>query len=148
MSSAWRNAVGNNRSSSHWSHVPGACWGVQAHHRGRTAEARAILDRITEEYEDVHLRATRGLLLLKEGNVKEGTRPYNEALKRATGRELRAVLIQKKNLELAKIALKNDRPDQAKALLLKVLAEENTDRLCTGQAKRLLESIRCSMSRL
>jgi tetratricopeptide (TPR) repeat protein len=66
-----------------------------------TRAAREILDRVVQKDQNLFLTATRGLLMLKEGNVQEGRRLYNLAAARANTSELRDLVRQKKELELA-----------------------------------------------
>ena len=66
-------------------------------------KARIVLDSVKDVREDLFLTATRGLLLLKEGNIQEGTSLYNRAALFAQNNAvLREQIKQKKNLELAR----------------------------------------------
>jgi len=76
--------------------------------KGNLEEARRILDNVIgNDY--VHLIATRGLLLLKEGNLTEGRKYYNRAASLAgKNKNLYSLVNQKKHLELAKYYLDRD----------------------------------------
>jgi tetratricopeptide (TPR) repeat protein len=71
---------------------------------GDTGSARRVLDGVDEAEYNVFLTATRGLLLLKEGDKQEGSRLYNLAARLARTSDLRNLVMQKKNLELARDA--------------------------------------------
>jgi thioredoxin-like negative regulator of GroEL len=110
--------------------------------KGDVRGARTILDGITERDDETHLRATRGLLLLKEGNIKEGSRLYNEAARRARGGELKSLVAQKKNLELARIAIADGRSLEAVGLLARAIAEKSGEETYRNQARSLLKALR------
>jgi Flp pilus assembly protein TadD len=78
---------------------------------GRLAEARKILEGYPEpSVTDVFLRATWGLLHLREGNLDEGVRGYREAqdmAQRDGRRELGRQARQKMHLEVARFYLGN-----------------------------------------
>ena len=70
----------------------------------RIQEAREILDSIDKTH--FSLTATRGLLLIKEGNLKQGELLYNKAASSVSqNKELFKLINQKKFLELAKYFL-------------------------------------------
>ena len=83
---------------------------------GDTEKARSILDGIDEKRYDSFLTATKGLLLLKEGDKERANYYYNEASRQAATRELKNLVLQKKNLELGRDALR--RGDRAEAVSL------------------------------
>jgi tetratricopeptide (TPR) repeat protein len=76
---------------------------------GRPADARQVLEQYPEaSVTDVYLRATWGLLHLREGHLEEGIRGYDEAqqlAQRLGHRELSRQAKQKKHLELARTYL-------------------------------------------
>lgn len=68
----------------------------------RVKDAREILDNVEEDEDSLHITATRGLLLIKEGNLDEGERLYNKAIFLAgSDKDLMKRVKQKKYLELA-----------------------------------------------
>lgn len=68
--------------------------------QGNLSKARVILDNVKTDNE-THLTATRGMLLIKEGNIKEGRSFYNRAITLAGSDVNLANLVkQKKHLEL------------------------------------------------
>lgn len=69
---------------------------------GETSRAREILNRLRGLEDNVYVCATRGLLLIREGNVPEGSSLYNRAAELADDAGLRALVRQKKNLEVAR----------------------------------------------
>ena len=89
--------------------------------RGELSKARAVLDRHKED-SDVALCATRGLLLIKEGNIEEGRRYYNRSVALAgKNKDLVVLIEQKKNLELGIYYLGRGNKREAKRLLRKGL---------------------------
>lgn len=109
--------------------------------------ARAILDQIDEKDYYTHLTATRGLLLLKEGNVQEGSRLYNQAAGLARTRNLRNLVLQKKNLELARHALRADDQQGARRFLGQALSLRTRQRLYLRQVRVLLDQIESNHGR-
>ena len=69
----------------------------------KLVEARRVLDKVKDE-NYVFLNATRGLLLIREGNINEGRRYYNKAMElaKSTDKNLMALVNQKKHLELGR----------------------------------------------
>jgi tetratricopeptide (TPR) repeat protein len=86
--------------------------------------ARKILDKVDDFDREVemYLVATRGLLLMKEGNEAEGRRLYNAAARLAKDPELRTRVIQKKELEIARQAVKRGDVPSAKRKLEAIVA--------------------------
>jgi tetratricopeptide (TPR) repeat protein len=85
-------------------------------------QARIILDSIRGAESNIFLTATRGLLLLKENNVQEGTSLYNRAIHLAQQNpKFRELVEQKKHLELVRFynskGLKEDAVKYLKRLL-------------------------------
>ena len=88
---------------------------------GQPAEARPLIDRMPDNTgNEVITTATKGLLLLWEGNYAEGTSDYEAAEKLASSLGNRALMYnvrQKKFLELAKAYIRaNDVPRAKEAL--------------------------------
>ena len=70
--------------------------------KGYLQKARTITDN-TNFRDSVHMTATKGYLLIKEGNIDEGRKQYNRAASLAgKNRNLQALVHQKKQLELCK----------------------------------------------
>ena len=104
-------------------------------------EGREILDNI-EGKETLFVNATRGLLVLKEGNIQEGERLYNLAIKKAEGNnQLQILLKQKKSLEIAKIKIEKNYILEAGKFLNKVLSLKPDWNVFTKEANDLLQKI-------
>lgn len=94
----------------------------------RVAAARRILDDVKDVDGAYSLIATRGLLLLHEGDLKEGSRLYNEAAHKAANDHARALVEQKKWIEICRFWLKRANFPRAKRALAsakKMHAEED-----------------------
>ncbi|OGW64435.1 MAG: hypothetical protein A3H49_08695 [Nitrospirae bacterium RIFCSPLOWO2_02_FULL_62_14] len=111
--------------------------------KGDIEKAREVLDRINEQdaVESVHINATRGLLLIKEGALEEGARFYNRAINIAKDEEVRTQVRQKKNLELGRYFLDQGKTARAKKLLEEVLSTRSQTELYKKQAADLLRNI-------
>ena len=106
-------------------------------------KARAILDSIKDADDNIFLTATRGLLLLKEGHVKEGTSLYNRAISFAQHeRSLGELVEQKKNLELAKFYHNKGRELETKKYLKRLLNSKLTDSIIYNQGVLLNNSLK------
>jgi len=85
--------------------------------RGEPAYARAILDQVKDLSDNAMvLTATRGLLLLWEGDIEGGEALYKEAEALAFQRGFRDLaysIRQKKHLELSRAYLRSGRPAEA-----------------------------------
>lgn len=102
--------------------------------------AKAILEKAKDITNNVYLTATRGLLEIKNDNIKEGRRLYNLAASLAHyNQKLSKEVEQKKNLELAKYYLKIKRYDIARDHLNKVLSVKLPDSIYAIQAKQFVE---------
>jgi len=108
---------------------------------GNTREARQILDRIDHKDYDAYLTATRGLLLLKEGNVREGTHLYDRASGLAKTKDLRSLVLQKKNLELARYFLNRGDKETARRLLQAAVSVRTMESLFHHQVLSLRHAI-------
>lgn len=90
--------------------------------KDNTAKARIILDGVGDTERNVFFIATRGLLLLKEGDVKEATTLYNRAAVLARDNSaLHDQVEQKKNLELARFYYSKNKRENANKHLNRVL---------------------------
>ncbi len=110
--------------------------------KGDIEKGRSVLDSITkqDEMENPHLLATRGLLLIKEGALEEGSRLYNQSADLALDKETRAQIRQKKSLELGRYWLGQGKTEKAKRLLRDVLGLESHLDIYKEQAAALLQS--------
>jgi len=110
--------------------------------RGELAKAREVLDKHKEE-SHVPLLATRGLLLIKEGNVQEGRRLYNSAVTLAgNDKGLAALVEQKKNLELGIDCLEKNNKREAIRLFQKGLRYRSREDRYRKKIVELLEQLR------
>jgi tetratricopeptide (TPR) repeat protein len=94
---------------------------------GDTRIARQILQRLSDESDPYFLTATRGLLLLREGHVREGSRLYNLAARQAVDDQTRLLVEQKKWIEIARYWLEDtnlNRARKALASAMKIKVEE------------------------
>ena len=74
------------------------------------------------------MTATFGLLCIKQGNLEEGRKYYNRAaLIAKDNKELRSLVIQKKELELSLYHLKNGNKKEALKRIKKGLAYKSTE---------------------
>jgi tetratricopeptide (TPR) repeat protein len=105
----------------------------------RVPEAERLLDRLKQDDEFISSipLATRGLLFLKKGDIREGTRLYSEAAKLAFDKELANMIIQKRELELGKLYLKVGDTFKAKQHFDKVLDLDVQDKVFERKAREL-----------
>jgi len=104
-----------------------------------TSKARIILDAVGDTEGNVFLTATRGLLLLKEGDVKEGTTLYNRAAILARDNSvLHKHVEQKKNLELARFYYSKGRKEDANKYLKKLLKSKLRSSVYCEQGEKLV----------
>jgi len=108
--------------------------------QGRFAEARTILERIPPGQDEDHAvsTATWGFLRLRQGDVVEGGRFYNEAAKLASDENLRRLILQKKELELGRFYLEAGEGSRAKKHLERAVAADVTQKVFTETATKLL----------
>jgi tetratricopeptide (TPR) repeat protein len=105
-------------------------------------KAEVILCKVEENTDNVFLNATRGLLNIKKGNIKEGRRLYNWAAELAERRTLHGDVIQKKYLELARYYLAHDQKNIARDNLKKVFSTmKGKDSIFTKHAQELQEQL-------
>lgn len=109
-------------------------------------EARHILDRIKEE-DNVFLNCTRGLLLIREGSIQEGSRYYNRAkgLVADRDKDLAAMVNQKKYLELGRYYFEKEEPRDAIKLLRKGMSFKTTRPYYRKRIEELLGQIKASL---
>ncbi|MCK5492788.1 MAG: hypothetical protein KAJ14_06740, partial [Candidatus Omnitrophica bacterium] len=111
---------------------------------GDIAKAKTILNKIPDNECTLHLYATKGLLAIKEGDIKEGSRLYNLASKMAEtlfGKDLRGQVLQKKNLELGKYYLSVGNKNEAKDHFSKAVTFNAKEKYYLEQAQALLKSL-------
>ena len=110
---------------------------------GRVGEAKEVLDRIRGQQENVYVTATRGLLLVREGRLKEGQERYNRAARLASG-DLRTLVEQKKRVEVARYWYEHARLEEAGALLRSALSLHARETVYARQAQQLLARLHAS----
>ena len=111
--------------------------------QNETTKAREILENAKAQ-DNIFIIATRGLLLIKEGDVQEGLHLYNSARSIAleNGDEKTATLIeQKKYLELGKYHLKTGNVKEAARLLKKTLAIKAKYEYFVKEAEEIINTI-------
>jgi len=112
--------------------------------KGNLEDARLVLDKLKVE-DSVHITATRGLLLIKEGNIEEGRRLYNKAIVLAgSDHDLAALADQKKHLELAKHYIQKGERKEAIRLLKKGMVFKTKEKYYKQQISQLLGQIMVS----
>jgi len=110
-------------------------------------KARIILDTVKDVERNVFLTATRGLLLLKEGNVQEGTSLYNRAAFFAQNNPVLCKEIgQKKNLELARFYYDRDRRADAIKYLKRLLTSKLRSSVYYAQGEKFADFVDSSRS--
>lgn len=109
--------------------------------KGKLEDARLVLDKLKIE-DSVHITATRGLLLIKEGNVEEGRRLYNKAIALAgSNHNLAALADQKKHLELARYYIQKGERKEAIRLLKKGMFFKTKEKYYKERISKLLGQI-------
>jgi len=110
-------------------------------------KARIILDTVKDVEGNVFLTATRGLLLLKEGNVQEGTSLYNRAAFFTQNNPVLCEEVgQKKNLELARFYYDQGRRADAIKYLKRLLTSKLRSSVYYTQGERFANFIDPSRS--
>ncbi len=104
-------------------------------------EARKVLRVIAEEKYNLFLYATKGLLRIKEGDIEEGRRLYNLAAKMTNNDNLKRKVNQKKNLELGRYYLFQNRKDSAKECFSKVVKLGYKEGFYVSEAEELLKNL-------
>lgn len=106
-------------------------------------KAEVILRKVKENSGSVYLNATRGLLNIKKGNIEEGSRLYNRAAELAGRGILYGLVIQKKNLELARHYISCGKKNRVRDNLKKVFSTmKGKDTIFTKQAQELQEQLK------
>ncbi len=106
---------------------------------GKLTKAREVLNSV-DLSNGLHLTATKGLLLLKEGHLKEGRELYNKAKKLAGKDKNMANLVeQKKNLELGKFHIEKGKSKTAIRYLTNGLKSKSREKYYRKQLKIFLE---------
>ncbi|MBU0469295.1 MAG: hypothetical protein KJ736_09600, partial [Candidatus Omnitrophica bacterium] len=110
--------------------------------KNEVSKAGSVLQEVLEnKNKNFCLIATIGLLRIKEGDIQEGSSLYNLASKIAPTEYFKKVVLQKKNLELAKYYLDNGDERRAKELLIKAVSMKQSDTFYYEDAKELLSKI-------
>jgi tetratricopeptide (TPR) repeat protein len=104
-------------------------------------KARQIIDRVKAQ-DDIFITATRGLLLIKEGNIQEGQRLYNQARSRATHQYTANLISQKKYLETGRYYLKQGNTNEAIRLFKKAVPIKARYNYYRNEAKEILETLK------
>lgn len=109
--------------------------------KGNLEDARLILDKLKIE-DSVYITATRGLLLIREGNVEEGRRLYNKAIALAgSNHDLARLADQKKHLELARHYIQKGEGREAIRLLKKGMVFKTREKYYRERISKLLGQI-------
>lgn len=107
-------------------------------------EAKNILEKVKNITYNPFIIATKGLCKIKENELEEGRRLYNEAARIAQDITLKEHIMQKKELELAKQFLKNQNADKAIECLSKITFAKSLNSVYKKQALLLLDNIKKS----
>ena len=105
---------------------------------GDTHIARQILERLADESDPYFLTATRGLLLIREGHVEEGSRLYNLASREAIDKPTRLLVEQKKWIEIARYWLENKNSNRARKALASAMKIQVEEQLFGRQLEALV----------
>jgi tetratricopeptide (TPR) repeat protein len=109
--------------------------------RGELSKASMMIDGV-DFHNSVHLNATYGLLLIKQGNLEEGRKYYNKAAQIAkNNKELRSLVLQKKELELSLHYLEHDDIKEALKRLKKGLTYESIEKRYYDKLKKISKEI-------
>jgi len=109
--------------------------------KGLVNEASDVLASVNWEKATFPLYATKGLLQISKGKVKEGISLYNTAVSRAPSNELKNMVRQKRNIEVARHAYRKGDRDEALRQLHNALSIKTKTKLYLDQASRLLRQI-------
>jgi len=105
-------------------------------------KAKANLDIVKDIKGNVFLTATKGLLLLREGNVQEGTSLYNKAAFLVHDNPvLHGEVEQKKNLELAKFYYNRGRKRDSSKYIQRLLASKLKSSVYYAQGEKFAKLI-------
>jgi len=114
---------------------------------GEISRARRVLDRILGLQDNVFVCATRGLLLIREGNLAEGSRLYNRAAELASDAGLKALARQKKNLEVARYWKERNQPDKALRYATMAAEIKAPEPFYAAEASSMVEELKRSDAR-
>lgn len=109
--------------------------------KGLIDEASGILGSIDWDKATFPLYATRGLLQISKGNLKEGIRLYNVAVSKASSNELKNLIRQKRGIEVARYFFMKGKRNESLQQLHSVLSTKTATKLYLDQARRLLQQI-------
>lgn len=106
--------------------------------KGQLPQAKDILDHTRWKRDYFFAYATKGLLRIAEGKVREGEQLYNEAEKLAGKTEWKRLVRQKKHVELGRYYLRIGEIETAKLQLTRALSIKTKEQVYKYQAERLL----------
>jgi len=109
--------------------------------KGLIDEASGILGSVDWDKAIFPLYATRGLLQISKGNLKEGIRLYNVAVSKASGNELKNLIRQKRGIEVSRYFFMKGKRNESLQQLHSVLSTKTATKLYLDQARRLLQQI-------
>jgi tetratricopeptide (TPR) repeat protein len=89
--------------------------------------------------DDIFLTATKGFLLFRQGNLREGSEHYRRAQNLAASGELKALLVQKQHLEQGRYLLRQGNIREAKTELIECIKQKGGSELFVSEAKKELE---------
>jgi tetratricopeptide (TPR) repeat protein len=109
--------------------------------KGLIDEASDILGSVNWDKATFPLYATKGLLQIAKGNLKEGIHLYNTAVSKAPSNELKNLVRQKRGIEVARYFFMRGERDEALRQLHSALSTKTKTKLYVDQASRLLQQI-------
>jgi tetratricopeptide (TPR) repeat protein len=109
--------------------------------KGLIDAASDILGSVNWDKATFALYATKGLLQISKGKLKEGIDLYNTAVGKAPHNELKNVVRQKRGIEVARYFFMRGERDEALRRLQSVLSVKTKRKLYLDQASRLLQQI-------
>lgn len=109
--------------------------------KGLIDAASDILGSVNWDKATFPLYATKGLLQISKGNLKEGIRLYNMAVSKAPNNELKNIVRQKRGIEVARYFFMRGERDEALRRLHSMLSVKTKRKLYLDQASRLLQQI-------
>lgn len=109
--------------------------------KGLIDAASDILGSVNWDKATFPLYATKGLLQISKGNLKEGIRLYTMAVSKAPNNELKNIVRQKRGIEVARYFFMREERDRALRQLHSVLSVKTKTKLYLDQASRLLQQI-------
>lgn len=110
--------------------------------KGLTDEANDVLGSVNWDKAAFPLYATKGLLQMSKGNLKEGIRLYGVAVGKAPTTELKNLVRQKRGIEVARYYSVRGERDKALRQLHSVLSTRTKTKLYVDQASRLLQQVK------